>query len=180
MHHTSTESLKRKFQDLERTKNPTGDPNMLPHICKAKHIYYRIVLAIDRSTGGSDDGGDLNNVRDGDFGEDEEDDDEEGEMVEINNNPFSLSADREQLTVDNDDGGQLDVVAAAASRRQDFDGNHPSVLALLAWKQRVGKVSTSKEMRDGGQKQKKSRAFSMPFETARKKSSCHTDDSNEE
>ncbi len=34
----TAESLKRKFQELVRTKIPTGDPNMPPHIRKAKHI----------------------------------------------------------------------------------------------------------------------------------------------
>ena len=39
--------LKRKFQKLACTKIPTRDPNMPPHICKTKHIYYRIVQATD-------------------------------------------------------------------------------------------------------------------------------------
>jgi hypothetical protein len=43
--------LKRKFQELACTKIPTGDPNMPPPICKAKHIYYRIVQVTDGSTG---------------------------------------------------------------------------------------------------------------------------------
>jgi hypothetical protein len=36
--------------------------------------------------------------------------------VEINNNSFSFSADEEQMTMDNDDGSQLDAVAVAARR----------------------------------------------------------------
>jgi hypothetical protein len=36
----TAKSLKRKFQELACTKIPTGDPNMPPHIRKAKHIYY--------------------------------------------------------------------------------------------------------------------------------------------
>jgi hypothetical protein len=43
---------------------------MPPHIRKAKHIYYKIVLATDGSTGGSEDGGDLDNERDGELEED--------------------------------------------------------------------------------------------------------------
>jgi hypothetical protein len=90
---------------------------MPPHIRKAKHIYYKIVLATDRSTGRSGDDGDLDNERNAEFGEDEENDDEEGGMVEINSNSISFSADKEQLTVDDDDGGQLGVAAVAASGR---------------------------------------------------------------
>ncbi len=55
----TAKSLKRKFQELARAKIPTGDPNMPPHICKTKHIYYRIVQATDGSTGGLEDGADL-------------------------------------------------------------------------------------------------------------------------
>ncbi len=101
-------------------------------------------------------------------------------MVEINNNSFSFSADKEQLTMDDDDGSQLDAAATAAAAfgRWASDGDQLSVLALLSGKRRVGEASSSKEMRDGGQK--KSRAFSMPFKTARKKSSRHTDDSNDD
>ncbi len=151
----TTESLKRKFQELARTKIPTGDPNMPPHICKAKHIYYKIVLATDGSTGGLEDGGgDLGFERDGEFEEDKEDDDEEGGMVEINNSSFSFSAGEEQLTMDNDDGSQSDATAAAAaaSGRWASDGDQSSVLAMLSGKVRVGEDSSSREIRDGGQK----------------------------
>ena len=147
--------LKRKFQKLACTEIPTRDPNMPPHICKAKHIYYKIVLAIYRSTGGSEDGGhDLDNERDGECEEDEKDDDEEGGMVEIINNSFSFSADEEQVTMDDDNGSQLDAVvaAAAASGRRASDRDQSSVLAILSGKRRVGGASSSKEMRDGGQK----------------------------
>jgi hypothetical protein len=100
----TAKSLKHKFQELTRTKIPTGDPNMPPHIRKAKQIYYRIVQATDGSTGGSEDGADLDNERDGEFEDNGEDDDEEGGMVEVNNNSFTSSADNEQLTMDDDDG----------------------------------------------------------------------------
>ena len=43
----TTKSLKHKFQDLPCTKVPTGNPNCPPHVCYAKHIYYKIVLATD-------------------------------------------------------------------------------------------------------------------------------------
>jgi hypothetical protein len=174
----TTQSLKRKFQELAYTKIPTGDLIMPPHICKAKHIYYKIVLATDGSTGGSDDGGgELNDERDDEFEEDEEEeDDEEGGMVDINNNDFSFSADKEQLTMDGNDASHIDAAAAAAavSGRRSSDGKQLSVLEILSRKRRSGEASSSKEMRDGGQKKKP--CLSMPFKTPRKKSSC-TDDS---
>jgi hypothetical protein len=82
--------------------------------------------------------------------------------------------------MEDDDGSQLDAaaVAAAASGRRASDGDQSSVLAMLSGKRRVGEASSSKDMRDRGQK--KSLAFSMPFKTARKKSSCHMDDSNDD
>jgi hypothetical protein len=82
--------LKRKVQELARTKIPTGDPNMPPHIRKAKHFYYKIVLATDGSTGASEDGGgDLDNERDDEFEDDEEDNDEEDGIVK-NKHQFLL------------------------------------------------------------------------------------------
>ncbi len=59
--------------------------------------------------------------------------------------------------MDNDDGGQLDVAVAAASRRRASDGDQLSVLALSPGKRRVGEASYSKEVEDGGQKK------AMPF-----------------
>ena len=47
-------SLKRKFQEMARTKIPTGDPNCPHHIRIAKHGYYKLVKTLDGSTGGSD------------------------------------------------------------------------------------------------------------------------------
>jgi hypothetical protein len=142
----TAKSLKRKFQELACTKISTGDPNMPPHICKAKHIYYRIVQATDGSTGGSEDGADLNNERDGEFEDDEEDDEEEGGMVEVNSNSFTSSADDKQLTMDNDDGSQIDAATAAAvaSGRWASDGDQLSVLAILSGKRRVGEASSSR------------------------------------
>jgi hypothetical protein len=61
----TTEYLKHKFQELACMKVRTGDPNCPPHVCNAKRIYYKIVLATDGSTGGSEDGGDIINERDG-------------------------------------------------------------------------------------------------------------------
>jgi hypothetical protein len=128
---------------------------MPPHICKVKHIYYKIVLATDGSTGASEDGGgDLDNERNDEFEDDEEDDEEEGGMVEINNNSVSLSADKEQLTMEDDDGSQIDAaaLALAAPGRWASDGDQTSVSAILSGKRRVGEASSSKEMRAGGQK----------------------------
>ncbi len=141
---------------------------MPPHICKAKHIYYRIVQVTDGSTGGLEDGADLDDERDGEFEDDEEDDDKEGGMVEVNNNSFTSSADNKQLTMDDDNCTQIDAAAAAAVAlgRWASDGDQLSVLAISSGKRRVGEASSSREMR-------------MPFKTSRKKSSC-TDDSNDD
>jgi hypothetical protein len=112
-------------------------------------------------------------------GEYDKDDEEEDGMSENNNNSFSLSADEQgQLTVADDDGGQLDVVAATASGRQASDGDQLNVAAALAGKQRVGEATSSKEAREGGQK--KIHAIVMPFKTPRKKSSQYTDNSEED
>jgi hypothetical protein len=75
-------------------------------------------------------------------------------MVEVNNNSFTSSADNKQLTMDNDDGSQIDAAAAAAaaSGRWASDGDQLSVLAISSGKRRVGEASSSREMRDGGQK----------------------------
>ncbi len=62
--------MKYKFQEFAHTKIPTGDPNMPPHICKAKHIDYKIVLTTEGPTGGLEEGGDFDNERDGEFEED--------------------------------------------------------------------------------------------------------------
>ena len=67
----TAESLKRKFQEMARTKIPTGDPECPGHICIAKWAYYAIVKATDGSTGGGSDDWDG-----GGLGEEEE---EEGE-----------------------------------------------------------------------------------------------------
>ncbi len=145
------------------TKIPTGDPNCPPHVRNAKRIYYKIVLVTDGSMGGSEDGSDLNinnerdgeikgdnNERDGDYEEDEE---EEDGMAESNDNFFFFSVDKqEQMTVADDVRGQLDVAAAAASGRRASDGDQSSVLASLAGKRRVGEATSSKKVKEGGQK----------------------------
>jgi hypothetical protein len=46
------ESLKHKFQELGCKKNPTGDPNCPPYVCKAKQISRKIVIATNGLTGG--------------------------------------------------------------------------------------------------------------------------------
>jgi hypothetical protein len=61
----TTELLERKFQKFVCAKIPTGDLNCPPHVPNAKHIHYKIVMETDRLTGGSEDGGDLDNERDG-------------------------------------------------------------------------------------------------------------------
>jgi len=45
-------SLKRKFQEMARTKIPTGDPNCPHHIRIAKRAYYKLIKATDGSMGG--------------------------------------------------------------------------------------------------------------------------------
>ena len=48
----TSDSLKRKFQEMARTKIPTGDPNCPRHIRVAKRAYYKLIKATDGSTGG--------------------------------------------------------------------------------------------------------------------------------
>ena len=55
----TSDSLKRKFQEMARTKIPTGDPNCPHHIRIAKRAYYKLVKATDGSTGGGSDELDL-------------------------------------------------------------------------------------------------------------------------
>jgi hypothetical protein len=129
----TVESMKCKFQELAHTKIPTEDPNMPPHICKAKHIYYKIVQATDRSTGVLEDFADLDNDRDGDFEDDKEDDNEEGGMVQVVNNSFTSSTEDEQLTVDDYHGGsQKDAEAAlaVAISRLPSDGDNSRFSAI--------------------------------------------------
>ena len=45
------ESLRRKFQDMAKTKMPTGDSNRPPHIRSSKRIFRLIVKATDGSNG---------------------------------------------------------------------------------------------------------------------------------
>ena len=96
----TSESLKRKFQQLARKKIPTGDPNCPPYVRDAKRIYYKIVQATDGSTGGSE--------VDEDFGETgeteaERNDDEPGD--EDDDIDFSHNDD------DDDDIGLLNPAA---------------------------------------------------------------------
>ena len=78
------ESLRRKFQDLAKSKAPTGDPNCPPHIHSAKRIYRLIVKATDGSDGEScggdddfppnvDDNEDDNEFEGDDYNEDDKD-----------------------------------------------------------------------------------------------------------
>jgi hypothetical protein len=100
--------LKCKFHELARTKLPTADPNCPSHVCYAKHIYYKSVLATDGWRVGSEDGGDFNNERNGVYeGKGnkrdcayEENEEEEDGIGENNNTYFSFSANKqEQPTV---------------------------------------------------------------------------------
>ena len=45
----TSDSLKRKFQEMARTKIPTGDPNCPHHIRIAKRAYYKLIKASDCS-----------------------------------------------------------------------------------------------------------------------------------
>ncbi len=55
----TSDSLKWKFQEMARTKIPTGDPNCPNHIRIAKHAYYKFIKASDGSMGGGSDELDL-------------------------------------------------------------------------------------------------------------------------
>ena len=101
------ELLRRKFQDLAKSKVPTGDPNCLPHIHSAKCIYHLIVKATDGldgvSGGGDDDSppnvddenNDNNKEYKGDkYDEDEEDDGKDGrEQSNLVNLSFGDTSD---------------------------------------------------------------------------------------
>ena len=50
----TTESLRRKFQEIARRTGPTGDPNCPPYVIKAKRINRQLVQMIDASSGGSE------------------------------------------------------------------------------------------------------------------------------
>ena len=80
----TSESLKRKFQELARKKNLTGDPNCPPYVRAAKRIFHKIVQATDGSTGGSevDDDFEENGVERNDDEAGGEDDD----MIDSSNN----------------------------------------------------------------------------------------------
>jgi hypothetical protein len=104
------ESLKRKFQELARKKIPTGDPECPPHVRKAKHIYHKIILATDGSTGGSDAGLGFEVENDGDD-DDDDDEKEEEEEEEEGDGSFGFSVDREQ---DPEEGVEPVAVAPAA------------------------------------------------------------------
>ena len=52
LNRTSDSSLKCKFQEMARTKIPTGDPNCPNHIRIAKRAYYKLIKASDGSMGG--------------------------------------------------------------------------------------------------------------------------------
>jgi hypothetical protein len=106
----TSESLKRKFQELARKKMPTGDPNCPHHVRFAKRIYRKIVAATDGSTGGSDvemnfDEG--KEDKDDDEAVDDEDDDEPV------NSSFSNGDD--ELAVAGDHSAASSVSAAAAT-----------------------------------------------------------------
>jgi hypothetical protein len=48
----TAESLRRKFQEISRRTEPTGDPNCPPYVIKAKQINRQLVQIIDASSGG--------------------------------------------------------------------------------------------------------------------------------
>ena len=80
----TSESLKRKFQELARKKNPTGDPNCPPYVRAAKRIFHKIVQATDGSTGGSDVDNDFEET--GVERNDDEAGDEDDDMIDSSNN----------------------------------------------------------------------------------------------
>ncbi len=63
----TAKSLKRKIQELACTKVLTGGPNYPPYVCNANPIYYKIAPVTDGSMDQLEDGGDLDNERDGAF-----------------------------------------------------------------------------------------------------------------
>ena len=80
----TSESLKRKFQELARKKIPTGDPNCPPYVRAAKRIFHKIVQATDGSTGGSDVDDDFEET--GVERNDDKAGDEDDDMIDSSNN----------------------------------------------------------------------------------------------
>jgi hypothetical protein len=170
----TVESLKQKFQGLTRHKIPTGDPECPPHICNAKRIYRKIVLATDGSTGGSDGSDD---EREDDAEEDEEGNEEEEEEEEGDgaNTSFDFSVNDEQEPEEAELEAEPEAVAAAAGGKNHSLGKNCSLSSST-------QSSTSKGKRKeggGGNQSTKSRAFKMPLKSPRKKSRESADSDND-
>ena len=188
----TSESLKRKFQQLARTKIPTGDPNCPPYVRHAKWIYYKIVQATNGSTGGSDVDDDIGvtgeteaerNDGEDDFSNNNEDDDDDdidvidpaallprlGESSSGNN---SFPADKDERASAR--GGSTDTASISSRRESTSD----IASARGGRKGKAGSDAHSKEGGGGGQK--RGRALTQPFKTPRKSPNNNRDNDDEE
>ena len=186
----TAESLRRKFQQLVRTKMPTGDPNCPPHIRFAKRIFRKIVKATDGSDGESGNGdfednhydidGDGGEGGNRDIGDDDEDvgeDDEDGDLDDEEDDggdvvvPVELFCGSENLFPTEDEP----IVVAATAR------NNPVAAAAIASSSTSSRSSTISGKRassggGGGGASKKSRAFKQPLKIPRRSPTSESDD----
>jgi len=188
----TSESLKRKFQQLARTKIPTGDPNCPPYVRDAKRIYYKIVQATDGSTGGSDVDDDIgvtgeteaerNDGKDDFSNNNEDDDDDDIDVIDpaallprlgessSGNNSFPADEDERALAR----GGSTDTASISSRRESTSD----TASARGGRKGKAGSDAHSKEGGGGGQK--RGRALTQPFKTPRKSPNNNRDNDDEE
>jgi hypothetical protein len=179
----TSDSLKCKYQEMARTKIPTGDPNCLPHVRIAKRAYYRIVKALDGSTGaGSNDiddedaeGADEEGEGDGESSSDEDsravqediviiDHRDEGGGTSLGVDPMNLFGDLGKDDSFGNDGGADDLLAAVSATASTAAST--SVASTSAASARGGtKLSSSASTEST---KKKIRALTMPLRIPRK------------
>jgi hypothetical protein len=124
----TSDSLKRKFQEMARTKIPTGDPNCPNHIRLAKRAYYKLIKASDGSTGGGSDELDLgledgmSEERQGDLDSSFSDDDEDRPAIE----EVVVVDDRDKGSDDHNEGGGTSLGIDPTNLFGGIPGNNPS------------------------------------------------------
>jgi hypothetical protein len=195
----TSDSLKRKFQEMARTKIPTGDPNCPLHIRIAKRAYYKLVKSLDGSTGGGSGELDLGLEDEaseggegvGEFFSDNDednppgiqeivvldrhdegpDDRDEGGGTSLGLDPTNLFA---EMPGNNDSfgdcGGADDLLAAASATASTAASTSlASTSAASARGKHLSSVSTAESAK------KKSRAITKPLRIARKSPSNSSD-----
>ena len=101
-------SIQRRFNELVRTTEPTGDPNIPRSVRRAKTIRDMIVEKTDGTTGSPE-------------GEEQLDSDNDAEIVNANNDSFEERGD-ELVNFFNPGQGQLDAGAVAGRRAGGGNG----------------------------------------------------------